>query len=222
MRELLAWPSHLLHPLPDSVADADGAMLEPLGVAIHSLDLGHMRLGASVVVAGCGPIGLMLIQIVRSAGAERVTAFEPLPHRRAEALRLGADTAVDPETVRAVSDLRELVGGGADVALEMAGTDGAVRLAMAACRAGGRVVLGGIPADDQITFPASLARRKGLTIAMVRRMNEVYPRAISLAASGRIELERLVTSRFGLTKVDEAFGVAAKREGLKIIISPAQ
>lgn len=222
MRELLAWPSHLLHPLPDSVADAEGAMLEPLGVAIHSLDLGHMRLGASVAVAGSGPIGLMLIQIARAAGAERVTAFEPLPHRRAEALRLGADIAVDPETVRTVRDLRELVGDGADVAFEMAGTEGAVRVAMAACRAGGRVVLGGIPADDQITFPASLARRKGLTIAMVRRMNEVYPRAISLAASGRIELERLVTGRFGLTKVDEAFGVAAKREGLKIIISPAQ
>jgi L-iditol 2-dehydrogenase len=220
MREFLAWPSHLLHPLPDSVADSEGAMLEPLGVAIYSLDLGHMRLGASVAVAGCGPIGLLLIQVLRAAGAGRVTVFEPLPHRRAEALRLGADAAVDPAAVSTVADMRELLGDGADVSLEIAGTDGAVRLAMEACRAGGRVVLGGIPGDDQITFSASLARRKGLTIAMVRRMNEMYPRAISLAASGRIELERLVTGRFGLTNLDEAFGAAAKREGLKIIISP--
>ena len=55
MREFLAWPSDLLHPLPDSVTDADGALLEPLGVAIHALDLGHVRLGARVAVIGCGP-----------------------------------------------------------------------------------------------------------------------------------------------------------------------
>jgi L-iditol 2-dehydrogenase len=220
MREFLAWPSHLLHPLPGSVDDTAGSMLEPLGVAIHSLDLGHLRLGASVALAGCGPIGLLLIQIVRAAGAGRVTAFEPLSHRRAEALRLGANIAVDPAAVSSARDLRELVADGTDVAFEMAGTGGAVHLAMAACRAGGRVVLGGIPADDQIAFPASLARRKGLTIAMVRRMNEVYPRAISLAASGRIEFDSLVTGNFGLAAVGEAFGVAAKRGGLKVIVSP--
>jgi L-iditol 2-dehydrogenase len=222
MRELLAWPSHLLHRLPDSVPDASGAILEPLGVAIHSLDLGHVRLGATVAVAGCGPIGLLLIQILRASGARRITAFEPLAHRRGEALRLGADTAVDPAAVSAPGDVRELVGDGVDVAFEMAGTDGGVHLAVAACRAGGRVVLGGIPASDQIAFSASMARRKGLTIALVRRMNEVYPRAISLAGSSRIELEELVTSRFPLGKVDEAFTAAAKREGLKVVISPAQ
>ena len=69
-----------------------------------------------------------------------------------------------------------------DVAFEAAGTDEAVGLAMASVRPGGRVVLAGIPGDDSIRFGASLARRKGLTIAMVRRMNEAYPRAIGLAA----------------------------------------
>jgi L-iditol 2-dehydrogenase len=92
---------------------------------------------------------------------------------------------------------------------------------MAAARAGGRVVLGGIPAGDQIAFRASVARRKGLTIAMVRRMNDTYPRAIGLAAAGSVDLPALVTHRFGLAGVTTAFGTAAERSGLKILIEPA-
>jgi L-iditol 2-dehydrogenase len=219
MREFLAWPSDLLHPLPDSVTDTDGALLEPLGVAIHALDLGHVRLGARVAVVGCGPIGLLLIAVLRTAGASHIAAFEPLPHRREAALRYGADVCLRPDILPA--DLRELVGEGAETVFEMAGTADAVRLSIAAARPGGRVVLGGIPADDRIAFEASTARRKGLTIAMVRRMNNTYGRAIALAAAGSFSLAPLVTGRFGLASAGPAFGVAAKRKGLKVVIEPA-
>jgi L-iditol 2-dehydrogenase len=219
MRELLAWPSGLLHPLPDSVTDTDGALLEPLGVAIHALDLGHVRLGARVAVVGCGPIGLLLIAVLRTAGARHIAAFEPLPHRREAALRYGADVCLRPDILP--GDLRELVGSGADTVFEMAGTADAVTLSMAAARPGGRVVLGGIPADDRIAFEASTARRKGLTIAMVRRMNNVYGRGIALAAAGSFSLAPLVTDRFGLASAGPAFGIAAKRKGLKVVIEPA-
>jgi len=219
MRELLAWPSDLLHPLPDSVTDTDGALLEPLGVAIHALDLGHVRLGARVAVVGCGPIGLLLIAVLRTAGASHIAAFEPLPHRREAALRYGADVCLRPDILP--GDLRELVGEGAGTVFEMAGTADAVTLSMAAARPGGRVVLGGIPSDDRITFEASTARRKGLTIAMVRRMNNTYGRAIALAAAGSFSLAPLVTGRFGLASAGPAVGIAAKREGLKVVIEPA-
>jgi len=219
MRDFLAWPSDLLHPLPDSVTDTDGALLEPLGVAIHALDLGHVRLGARVAVVGCGPIGLLLIAVLRAAGASHIAAFEPLPHRREAALRYGADVCLRPDILP--GDLRELVGEGAEVVFEMAGTADAVTLSMAAARPGGRVVLGGIPADDRIAFEASTARRKGLTIAMVRRMNNVYGRAIALAAAGSFSLAPLVTDRFGLASAGPAFGIAAKRKGLKVVIEPA-
>jgi L-iditol 2-dehydrogenase len=219
LREFLAWPSDLLHPLPDSVTDTDGALLEPLGVAIHALDLGHVRLGARAAVVGCGPIGLLLIAVLRTAGARHIAAFEPLPHRREAALRYGADVCLRPDILP--GDLRELVGEGADAVFEMAGTADAVTLSMAAARPGGRVVLGGIPSDDRIAFEASTARRKGLTIAMVRRMNNVYGRAIALAAAGSFSLAPLVTDRFGLGSAGQAFGIAAKRSGLKVIIEPA-
>jgi L-iditol 2-dehydrogenase len=219
MREFLAWPTELLHPLPDTVSDDGGAVLEPLGVAIHAGDLGHLPLGGSAVVAGCGPIGLLLIQVLRAAGAASVTAFEPLPHRREAALGRGADVALDPADADAAT-LADLLGEGADVAFEVAGNDGGVQLAMDAVRPGGRVVLAGIPADDGTRFRASTARRKGLTIAMVRRMNEVYPRAIGLAATGKAELDSLVSDRFGLTMAGFAMTVAARREGLKVVIEP--
>jgi L-iditol 2-dehydrogenase len=220
MREYMDWPAHLLHRLPDNLTDADGAVLEPLGVAIHALDLGHVRLGAAAAVVGCGPIGLVLIQVLRAAGAGPVAAFDPLPHRREAAIRLGAAAALDPAGMRTPGDLRQITGEGVDVAFEMAGTDEAVQLAMLATRPGGRVVLGGIPAGDQITFQASTARRKGLTIAMVRRMNEVYPRAIRLAAVGEVALAPLVTGRFGLDRAPAAMAAAAARTGLKVIVEP--
>lgn len=220
LREYLAWPSELLHPLPDALSDADGAILEPLGVAIHALDLGHVKLAGTAAVAGCGPIGLLLCQLLQVAGASAVIAFEPLPHRQAAAAALGV-TVADPAVAADRAALADLTGGGVDVAFEIAGTDAAVQLAMDAVRPGGRVVLGGIPGQDSTTFRASAARRKGLTIAMVRRMNEVYPRAIGLAAAQRLDLAGLVSARYPLEKAAEAFGTATARTGLKVIVEPA-
>ncbi len=221
MREFMAWPSGLLYPLPDQVSDADGAMLEPLGVAVHSVDLGHLPFGGTASVTGCGPIGLLLIQLLKAAGASYVLAIEPLAHRREAAARFGADEVADPGSFGPDEGLMgELTGSGVDVAFEAAGNDEGVDLATASVRPGGRVVLAGIPGDDTIRFGASAARRKGLTIAMVRRMNEVYPRAISLARRGVVDLGSVVTSRAGLGGVGAAFGDAARRTGLKVIIEP--
>ena len=220
MREFVAWPSARLHRLPDRLSDAEGAVLEPLGVAIHALDLGHLRIGGTAAVVGCGPIGLLLVQLLRSAGAVPVVGVDPLAHRRDAARRYGAEAVVDPAAPGAEAALRELARGGVDTAFEIAGTDEAVQLAMAAVRPGGRVVLAGIPGDDWTRFRASVARRKGLTIAMVRRMNEVYPRAIDLAVRGQVDLAPLITHRFPLAAAAEAFQLAAERRGLKVIVEP--
>jgi L-iditol 2-dehydrogenase len=223
MREFMAWPSELLHPLPDELSDRDGAMLEPLGVAVHSIDLGHLPFAGTAAVIGCGPIGLLTIQLLRVSGAESVVAFDPRRHRREAAAKLGADQVADPGELGPEFDgLRDLVGDGVDVAFEIAGGDAGVGLAMHATRPGGRVTLGGIPDDDRIRFGASAARRRGLTIAMVRRMNEVYERAISLVARGQVDTGTLVTDRFGLDDTAAAFGTAARRDGLKVIVEPAR
>jgi L-iditol 2-dehydrogenase len=212
MREIMPWPSRLLVPLPDPVSSEAGALLEPLGVALWGLDLGHVPFGGPVAVVGCGPIGLLLIQLLRAAGASRILAVEPLPHRREAAAKWGADSVEAPSG--------DFTSFGADVAFEFAGNDDGVRIAMDSVRPGGRIVLGGIPGSDTTTFRASLARRKGLTMAMVRRMNEVYPRAIDLAARGVVSLDPLVTARTPLTDAAQAFENAQRRTGLKAVITP--
>jgi L-iditol 2-dehydrogenase len=216
MAEFIAWPSHLLPALQDPLSDSDGALLEPLGVAIHAVDLGHLPLSGSTAVVGCGPIGLLLIQLLRTSGAGTVVAFDPLPHRREAAIRFGADQALHPDQATE-AELAELTGIGVDVAFEIAGTDDAVHLAVAVVRAGGRVVLGGIPGDDLIRLPAATARRKGLTIAMSRRMNDTYPRAIALASTGKVDLS-IVSHQFPLAAAAKAMALAATRQGHKTVV----
>jgi len=204
LREWVAWPTRRLFPLPDSLSDADGAMLEPLGVAIHAVDLGKLQPGMNIGVFGCGPIGLLVLQLVRAAGAEACLVTEPLQHRLAAARNFGAMEWPRGQTV--------------DVAFECAGENAAVDDALEAVKPGGRVILVGIPEEDRTTFKASVARRKGLTIKLSRRMKYTYPRAIQLVASGQVDVRSLVTHRFPLEKTAEAFAVAKRREGLKVII----
>ena len=204
LREFIAWPEDCLFPLPEALSQSDGVMLEPLGVAIHAVDLAHLRTGMIVGLFGCGPIGLLTIQMAQLAGANRVFATEPLPHRMQAALRLGAQDWLPDQAV--------------DVAFEVAGNNDAVETAFSAAKPGGKVILAGIPEDDRSTFTASVARRKGLTIKMVRRMKFTYPRAIQLVERGQVEVRSLVTQRFPIEQAQQAFTLAQKREGLKIVI----
>jgi L-iditol 2-dehydrogenase len=221
LREYVAWPAGCLHTLPDSLSDVEGAMLEPLGVAIHAVDLGQIGAGMTVGVFGCGPIGLLAMQVARASGATNILCTEKLPHRLEAARSLGATAVFQAEGGQEVGEVLEATGGrGLDVAIEASNENAAVEAAIAACKPGGRVVLVGIPDDDRTRFTASIARRKGLTILMARRMKNTYPRAIRLAESSLVDLCRLVTHRFPLSQFDRAFAAAERREGLKVIIEP--
>ena len=222
LREWMAWPEKCLFPLPEGLTAIDGAMLEPLGVAIHTMDLAHVRPGASVGVFGSGPIGLFCLQVAKAAGAARLVATDlaSRPHRLAAARAFGAE-AFAADDGREAKAVREAVGGhGLDVAIEAAGEQAAVDAAVEAVRPGARVVLAGIPSDERTSFKVSSARRKGLTIVLVRRMKHTYPRAIALAVAGRVDLRSIVTHRFPLAEAARAFDVATRREGLKVIVEP--
>jgi L-iditol 2-dehydrogenase len=221
LREWMAWPERALFALPDALSDGDGAMLEPLGVALHAVDLAHMRTGASVGVFGCGPIGLLALQAARLAGAGRLFATDrpDRPHRLEAARRLGAEVFA-AEAGREARAIRDALGRGLDVAIELAGENGAVDAALDAVRPGARVVLAGIPAEERTSFRAATARRKGLTLVLSRRMKHTYPRAIGLVAEGNVDVRSAVTHQFPLERGAEAFATAARREGLKVLVVP--
>jgi L-iditol 2-dehydrogenase len=138
LREYMTWPSHSLIPLPDTLCDADGAMLEPLGVALHAVDLGHIRPGMTVGVFGCGPIGLLVMQVTRAAGATRIFATDVLPHRLEAARRYGATDIflAEPDGSEADAIWDATDGCGIDVAFEAANHNAAVETAVAAARSG--------------------------------------------------------------------------------------
>jgi|BarGraNGADG00312_2_1021985.scaffolds.fasta_scaffold40409_2 L-iditol 2-dehydrogenase len=221
MRELLAWPMANLVPLPDAIDDAGGAMLEPLGVALHALRLARVRPGDSVGVFGCGPIGLLLIQLARTAGATTIVATDRLPHRVDAARRLGAVAALVEGGAERDLLLDATAGRGVDAAIEIAGDDDAIETAIMLARPAGTVVVAGIPAGDRSTIAASIARRKGLDLRFSRRMNRAYPRAIALVEAGLVEVSSLVTHRFAIAEFEAAFRIAVRRDGLKVIIDPS-
>lgn len=219
LREYGSYPTRCLFPIPDSLSYADGAMLEPLGVAIHTVDLGKLKAGMTVGVFGCGPIGLLIIQMAKLSGAANIFATDRLAHRVDAAKRFGAGQAYLVEDNSQLNEMRAATQGrGVDVSFEAAGEQDAVDDAVAAVRPGGKVILAGIPDDDRTSFSASVARRKGLTIKLVRRMKHTYPRAIELVSKGLVDVRLIVTHRFPLEQSAEAFRVAQRREGLKVVI----
>ena len=207
LRRRMVWPERCLVPIPDHLPDEQGAMLEPLGVALHAIDLAGDIEGASVGVIGCGPIGLLLIAALGHLGAGRIFAVDPLVHRIEAARSMGATDAFADETL--------------DLVFETAGSDPAVNTAVTAARPGGRVVLIGIPDRDRTTYVASLARRKELTMVVCRRMLPGdLGRAAEMAGSGLAGLESMVTHRYPISRAEEGFRTLISRVGLKVMIIP--
>ena len=219
-REYIAWPEHLLFPMPDNLTDADGSVLEPLCNVLQAIDLGHVRAGMTVAIFGCGPIGLLTMQAAKAAGVTQIFATDKLPHRMEAARRLGASDVFAADGTETKQVMQASGGRGVDVAFETAGHNDALAAAIATAIPGGRVVMVGIPVDERWVFNASVARSKGLSIMIQRRSHPVYARAIRLVQSGLVNIRDIVSHEFPLSDAVNAFDFAEKRKGLKIVIRP--
>jgi L-iditol 2-dehydrogenase len=214
-------PAETCFPVPPEIDATQAALLEMLGVAIHAVDLGKLRVGRSVAILGAGPIGLCLLQVAKASGAGPILVTEPLAWRREAARKLGAAVTLDPGTEDVVAAVHRATGGrGVDVAFEAACCGETVQQAAEMLAAGGRLILAGIADDDRLALKHSTARRKGLSILLVRRMKHTYPRAIRLVQAGQVDLRLLVSHRFPLTRAGEAFALnAAYGNGvIKVVI----
>lgn len=221
MAEYIAVPASSVFAVPEGFTASQAALLEPLGVAMHALDLAKLRPGTNLAILGAGPIGLYVLMLARLCGALTLSVIEPLAYRRDKALELGA-TAVYPDVggyLRAVEDTPRR---GADVVIEATTSPNGPRHATEAARIGGKVVLVGIPDGDEFTLTGSLVRRKGLTIKLSRRMGDIYPRAIEYVRSGRIDVDAIVTHTLPLPEVKAAFEMLSEyRDGvIKVVLEP--
>ena len=208
-------------PLPDCLSVADGVMLEPLGVALHTKLLAKLLIGDSAAVVGCGPSGLLVLQLMQASGALDIVATDRIEYRLEYARRYGAALTVNVTREDPVKVVSAFTGGrGVDIVAETAGTTEAPEEAIRLARNGGTVLLVGIPAENRFTLTASVTRRRGLTLKAVRRMKHTYPRAIALSQAGRVDLRSLVTHHFPLERANEAFTLVAEESDgvIKVMI----
>ena len=190
--EAVCVPQQLLYPLPEGLSWEQGAMVEPLAVALRAANLTPIQLGDTVVVIGAGPIGLLAMLTARLKGAGAVIVTDLSPHRRAMARRLGADLALNPQEDDVAALVRERTGGlGAHATIEAVGIGPTVAQSLALARTGGHVTwIGNSAPKVELNMQEVVTRE--LTIRGTYGFAEEFPRAIAALAAGRIDVTPLI------------------------------
>jgi L-iditol 2-dehydrogenase len=215
-REFVNLPPANLLAIPPTMSMELAALVEPLAVAVHSLKLATPRPDDTVAVWGAGAIGLLTIASLKVAGVKRILSIDPLAHRRALAMHMGADAAIDPTAVDAVKQIRTDTGSrGVDLAIDCAAKEDTVNQAIRAVCNAGRVVLTGIHSGALVPFDTSNLRRKEVTLFNVRRSNDESPEALAMIAERPDWFAPIVTHRRSLENIADAFEIAESyREGV--------
>lgn len=212
--QYVAMPEAFVHPVPDAVSDDAAGLLEPLSVGVWACRRAGVAPGSSVLVTGAGPIGLLAAQAARAFGADTVTVTDVNPHRLRLAARLGLRT-VDVSTA-SLADL----GTAPDVLLECSGNARATWDGIHTVARAGRVVLIGM-GGDEVRLPLSRLQDREITVTGAFRYVNTWPIAIELAATGRVDLDGLVTGHYGLDEVEAALTVArTDPTAIKPIVRP--
>ncbi|BCJ49178.1 sorbitol dehydrogenase [Actinoplanes sp. NBRC 14428] len=203
------------HPVPDELSDDAAALLEPLSVAVWACRKARVGPGDRVLVTGAGPVGLLALQTARAFGATDVTVQDINPDRLAVARTLGADRTRDAREPWPAGETRPPT-----VLLECSGAAVAAAGGIRALDRAGRAVLIGMGAAD-IPLPVSVIQQRELTVTGTFRYAGTWPAAIALAASGRVNLDALVTGHYDLADARHALTAARDVPGsVKVIVRP--
>ncbi len=215
-------PESNIWKLSPSIPHDYASLLDPLGNAVHTVLAGPIA-ASTVAVMGCGAIGLFSIAVAKACGAARIYAIEVNAHRRQVAAEMGADLVLDPTADHAEKRILEATGGtGVDVLLEMSGNPEAMRLGFALLRTGGRASLLGIPSRP---FELDFARDiifKGATVQGIngRKMFETWFQMEALLATGKLNLEPVITHRLKLSQFKKAMELLQSGEAIKVVMRP--
>jgi threonine 3-dehydrogenase len=220
--EFVKIPASNIWRLDPAIPEHYGAILDPLGNAVHTVLAGPIA-GQTVLVTGCGPIGLMSIAVAKACGSSTVFATETNENRRAMAKKMGADVVLNPAAEDAVGKILAGTNGtGVDALLEMSGNPTAIQQGFKALRAGGRASLLGIPTES---VPLDLVNDvifKGATVQGIygRRMYGTWVQMTALLKAGRLNLEPLFGEREPLEKFENAFAKLQGGLAGKILLYP--
>src|SRR5258708_6496403 len=211
--------------LPDNVSFEEATFIEPINTIVKAVQKARVVSGETVLVIGCGPIGLQLLMVAKLEGARPYTS-DPIAERRAKSLSLGAIESFDPSSGKLVAEVKARTDGrGADAVLVAVAHPAVVVEALAAARPGGRVLL--FAANDPVTkieFPAAaVGIDEKEIVGSYSAAVDIQEAAASLVLKKKLPVMDIVTHRFPLDKIQEALELAARptAESLKILITHA-
>jgi len=223
--ELLALPARILYRLPDALPFEQAAMIEPVSIAVHAVQRARLARGATAVVVGSGMIGLLVIQALRWAGAEKILAIDLAENRLALARRLGATHTINPgggnDVAAEVARLTD--GRGADTSFEVVGLTPTLNLALAVLKRGGTCVLVGNLSPQTQDFPLQAVVTKELTLAGSCSSAGEYPLCLDLIARGVIDVQPMIETVAPLADGAEWFQRLSAKDGgkyMKVILAP--
>ncbi len=205
-REFVNLPAANLLPIPPAMSMEMATVIEPLAVALHSMQFAALSADDDVAIIGAGPIGLLTIACAKLAGARRIWAVDPVVHRRGLAMRMGADVTLDPADLSMIA--KDTGGRGVDCAIDCAAKAHTTNDAIRAARNAGRVVITGIHSQTHVGFEMSPLRRKELTVFNVRRSNHESQAALEMMAARPELFAPLVTHARPMDRIAEAFAIA--------------
>lgn len=220
--ELISVPEHIVFPIPDSLSFDAAALVEPISVAVHAVNLTPIQLGNTAVVIGAGMIGLITIQALRTAGCGRIISVDLEDDRLAIARDLGADSVLNSRDNDIPEIIREMTGGiGSDIAMEAVGTNATVRMSIDSVRKGGFVTLIGNVTPD-VSFPLQSVVTREITLYGSCASANDYPACLDLMGQGKIQAAPIISSSVPLEQGAEMFDrLYAREPGLtKVILHP--
>ncbi|HET6365781.1 MAG TPA: zinc-binding dehydrogenase [Pseudomonadales bacterium] len=218
--ERVALPLSCTHPLPRGLDPVTAALAEPAACCLSGLEMYRMPRDATVLVIGGGIMGLITMAMAKTRGAKRLILSDPIPERRAIASKLGAQMVIDPTRESLDERMRELTKGrGADVVCEAVGKPELVAEALRLVRPTGVVQLVGVnPKDSRLPLDLFDVHFREISIHGAYGRGTAFRRALALLP--KLGLKRLVTGRFPLERIGEAFAHATAGRGAKTVIMP--
>jgi len=219
--EYVAWPADFVFHLPENMTYDHGALMEPLAVGMHAVRRSRLKPGEPVIILGAGTIGLVTLLAAKAAGAGEIIVADLEDVRLNMAQELGATKVINASQENTVTVINDLTQGfGMEVVFETAGSVPTTQQTIPLAARGGRIVWVGLAGQDTFPMPVVAAIDKEVDIMGIFRYANVYPYAIQLVSTGRINIDSLVTHRYGLAQVTEALEVAHERRdgAVKVIV----
>ena len=213
--EYIVLPQHCCFPIGDKLKLPQAVLCEPLAIGLYAVKEAHLLESDNIAILGAGPIGLSCLVVAKAENVDACYVTEKIDSRVKVAQKAGATWVGNPEKQDVVKEILHFKPTGMDVVFECAGQQETIDQAVELLKPGGKLMLIGIPRTDRISLAVHTMRRREITIINVRRQNQCTQACIDLIASGKINVDFMITHRFKLEQVKDAFDMVAEyRDGV--------